>query len=124
MRPIRPKLTIFRTILAVAVAALLCYVVTEPMKRQALDRRQRLMAIAASHGSLAGEYGLHSAGRPGMLRTASWHDHMRREFERAATRPDDPPPQSRPFPPEGWTAEAVGRVDASSGDQRPDITGR
>lgn len=112
MRPIRPKLTIFRAILAVAVAAILCFVLTEPIKRRALDRHHRLLQIAASHGSLAGEYARNSAGSPGMLKIAAWHDHMRREFERAAGRPDELPPTSRPFPPEGWT---TGRAPDSEG---------
>ncbi len=104
MRPIRPKLTILRSALAVAVATALCYVVTEPMKRRTFDRRHRLLAIAASHRSLAGGYTGNSAGSPAMLKVAAWHDPMRLQFQRAAERPDEPPPQSRPFPPEGGTA--------------------
>ena len=106
MRPIRPKLTIFRAILAVAVAAILCFVLTEPIKRRALDHRRRLLEIAANHATSAREYARNAGGSPVMLKIAAWHDHMRREFERAAGRPDDPPPTSRPFPPEGWTPSA------------------
>jgi hypothetical protein len=99
----RTRLTVFRLMLAVAIAAIVCYSVAN----WSGSRRERLLEIANRHARLGAEYRRNANGHDGMLWTASWHDHMRREFERAASQPWPTVPSSMPFPPKGWRPPAI-----------------
>ena len=102
MRLPRVRLSVFRMILAVAVCAIVSYVVSEQLKGPIREGYERCRATADSHSRMGREYRRNAGGDPVMLRIASWHEHMRRVFEEAAARPESPLPISQPFPPKGW----------------------
>jgi len=85
---------VFQLLLAIAVAAILCRLVSEWSK----PRREHLLGIADNHARMAANY-----RENGNLWVAAWHERMSREFEWAAERFWVIPPRSRPFPPTGWT---------------------
>jgi hypothetical protein len=94
------RLTVFQLLLAVAVCAIVTYVVTEVPRRRAREHTERCLVIADNHARLSREYRRNAGGDAGMLRTAAWHEHMRQVFEEAATQSDAPIPVSQPFPPD------------------------
>jgi hypothetical protein len=100
----RMRLTVFRLLLIVAVAAILLHLGTDRLKGRARERYDRCVQLAASHASLAVEYRRNARGSASMLRIAAWHEHLRSEFERAARAPRSPTPRSQPFPPVDWLA--------------------
>jgi hypothetical protein len=102
MRLPRVRLSVFGMILAVAVCAIVSYVVTEPLKGPIRERSEWCRAVADNHSRTGREYRRNAGGDPGMLRIASWHEHMRQVFEEAAARPESPLPISQPFPPKDW----------------------
>ena len=66
--------------------------------------RERCLALAGRHASLAAEYKRNARGAPAMLTIAAWHEHLAREYEVAAGRPWEPIPKSRSSPPRGFKA--------------------
>lgn len=106
MRKIRIRLTVFRVLLAVAIAAILLHLAIEPFRDRARDHYNRCVSIAETHASLGAAYRKNAQGDPLRLKIAAWHEHMRREFEQAAQHPELPMPRSQPFPPRDWVAPA------------------
>ena len=104
------RLTVFRLLLVIAVSAILLHLATDPLRSRARDRYERCLQLAASHANLGAGYQHNARGDIVMLKCAAWHEHMRREFERAAQQPQSPLPQSQPFPPKGWVAPVVAGV--------------
>jgi hypothetical protein len=94
------RLTVFRMLLGVAIAAILLHFLSDWMR----NRRERLLQLADRHARIGAEYHDNAGGNLDMLRIAAWHERMRREFERAAAHPWELPPSSQPFPPKRWNA--------------------
>ncbi|AMV40642.1 hypothetical protein [Planctomyces sp. SH-PL62] len=104
MRRVRP--TVFRWILAIAVAAIVSHVATDRLKDRVRTRFEHCAQTADWHARVGAEYRRNAAGAGSMLRVAAWHDAMRRAFEHAAAHPKVAVPRSLPFPPSGWEPPA------------------
>ena len=96
------RLTVFRLMLAVAVAAILLLLATD----WARGRHDRLLGVADNHARLGGEYRRNAGKNPTMLVISAWHAELSRRFERASARPWEATPRSSPFPPPGWLPPA------------------
>ena len=107
MQWLRMRLTVFRLLLGIAISAIGFYLALSPLRERADERFERCLQIADSHARLGAEYLRNARGNPQMLRTAAWHEHMRREFEQAAREPQVAVPRSRPAPPQGWMPPAI-----------------
>ncbi len=85
------RLMVFRLMLGVAIAAIVFYLAFDWLG----SRRERLQQIAKGHAHVGAEYQRNGRRNAGMVRIAAWHDHMRRQFERAAAWRWAPSPTSR-----------------------------
>ena len=99
----RIRLTVFRSLLVVAVAAIFLHLGSEWLR----SRRERMLEVADWHARTGAEYRRNAGKNFRMSWVAVWHDSMRKEYERAAGRPWVIPRRSSPFPPSGWTPPPV-----------------
>ncbi len=117
MRAPRVRMTVFRLLLLIVIAAMASHSATDPNRARAAGRRERCLELAARHASLGSEYRRNAGGDAIMLEGAAWHEHMRREFERAAGDRTIPQPRSRTAP--GVDRAAGGRGPAMKGGAGP-----
>jgi hypothetical protein len=108
MRLLFARWTVFQAMLAVVVMAI-------ALKFACVSKHQHAelcLQLANFHARTGAEYRKNAGSDPVMLRTAAWHDFMRRRFEQAADRPWEPIPAFDVFPPMGWQpprALAIGK---------------
>ncbi|MDG3006326.1 hypothetical protein [Paludisphaera mucosa] len=107
MRRIRVRITVFRMVLAVEVAAIVIFVATDRWKRITAGRSANYRAVAGGHAVLAKGFREEAEWNPASLRMARWHEFLSREFEQAAAHPWGPVPLSPLSPPAGWTPPIV-----------------
>ncbi len=107
MKVPRIRMTVFRLILLIAIAAIAAHLAIEPNRTLAAVRRGRCLDLATRHATLGSEYRRNAGGDARMLKLAAWREHMRSEFERAAADRTIPVPRIRSSPPKGWAASAV-----------------
>lgn len=115
LRRLRVRLTVFQTLLAVAVCAIATHLATEALKNSARTRFDRCIEIADNHARMGREYRQNPAGNPAWLRIATWHESMQATFEEAAARPEIPMPTTTTVPPPGWQPPESSPVSGRSG---------